>query len=336
MHYNRISINIRATRVIRIVKIYNAWMLFIALVVISACTSPPQNHFANLLTDGYKVESKRVNKAMVLGFIDESKATCIYGASPNRRVWQRINAFYNMISREFHKFSMPVYVMSVEACPAGTSIFVYLHESFENPLEAIFQEEIKLRDILNINKPARLKRRQGLASITRIKGAKPGTVFVKINQLSKLSSQNTVYAKLIDSIVVEELFQAISNGNDIQKSTQRMSILHEPAREQIPLPHPPDHSAHSLENPQFLGFFNTMLAAKPIGLCSYDVWFLVLADRAKEEGFLFYNQYLNYYKAHRDAIHKQAFAIENKAQYKSLFDSRCSGGNRGIRTKIVF
>ena len=316
-------------------KKINAWFLFVTLMLTSACTSnSQQNHFTHLLTDGYKVESNRVSKAMVLGFIDENRTTCIYGVPANQRVWQRVNTFYNMINREFHKLSMPVTVKSVEACPAGTSIFVYLHESLENPAEEIYQEETKLRHFLKLNKPARFKKRQGLASITRIKGAKPGTVFVKINQLSKLSSQNKTYARLIDSIVVEELFQAISNGNDIQKSYQRMSVLHEPARAQIPLPHPPDHSAHSLDDPKFLGFFNTMLAAKPVGLCSYDVWFLVLADRAKKEGFLFYDQYLNYYEAHRDAIHKQAFAIENKAQYSSLFDPRCMGENRGVKTKI--
>jgi len=330
-------VNKRADCVTRKDKNINAWVLFVTLMLISACTSSSQqNHFAHLLTDGYKVESNQVNKAMVLGFINEHSATCIYGVPANQRVMHRINMFYNMINREFHKLSMPVYVKSVEACPAGTSIFVYLHESFENPAEAIYQEETKLRTFLKLNQPAKLKKRQGLASITRIKSAKPGTVFVKINQLSKLSSQNKTYAKLLDSIVVEELFQAISNGNDIQKSNQRMSVLHEPARAQIPLPHPPDHSARSLADPQFLGFFNTMLAAKPVGLCSYDAWFLVLADRAKKEGFLFYDQYLDYYEEHRDAIHKQAFAIENKAQYKSLFDSRCSGGNRGIKTKIGF
>ncbi len=319
---------------IRKVKIYNAWILFVTLVLISACTSPQQNHFAHLLTDGYKVESSRVDKAMVLGFIDKNRATCIYGTSPNRRVWQRTNTFYNMINREFHKLSMPVYVKSVEACPTDTSIFVYLHESFEYPSETLYLEETKLRYFLKLNRSASFKKRQGLASITRIKGAKPGTVFVKINQLSKLSSQNRTYAKLVDSIVIEELFQAISNGNDINKSTQRMSVLHEPARAQVPLPHPPDHSAGNLDDPKFLGFFNHMLTAKPTGLCSYDVWFLVLADRAKKEGFLFYDQYLNYYETNRDAIHKQAFAIENKAPYKSLFDPRCSGENRGILTKI--
>lgn len=321
---------------IRKVKTYNAWILLVTLVLTSACASPQHNHFAHLLSDGYKVESNRVNEAMVLGFIDENRATCIYGASPNHRVWQRTNTFYNMINREFHKLSVPVYVKSVDTCPAGTSIFVYLHESLENPAEEIYKEETKLRYFLNIDKPARYKRRQGLASITRIKGAKPGTVFVKINQLSKLSSQNITYAKLLDSIVVEELFQAISNGNDIQKSNQRMSILHEPARAQIPLPHPPDHSAHSLDNAKFVDFFKTMLTAKPVGLCSYDVWFLVLANRAKKEGFLFYNQYLHYYETHRDAIHKQAFVIENKAHYKPLFDPRCSGENRGVKTKIGF
>jgi len=271
---------------------------------------------------------------MVLGFIDENRETCIYGVYPNRRVWQRINTFYNMINREFHKLSMPVYVTSVEACPVGTSIFVLLHESFENPAEAIYREETKLRYFLKLDKPAVIKKRQGLASITRIKSTKPGTVFVKVNQLSKLSSQHKTYAKLVDSIVVEELFQAISNGSDINKSTQRMSVLHEPARAQIPLPHPPDHSAGNLDDPKFLVFFNHMLTAKPTGLCSYDIWFLVLADRAQKEGFLFYDQYLNYYKANRDAIHKQAFAIEDKAQYKSLFDPRCSGENRGLGTKI--
>lgn len=320
--------------VIRKVKIQNIGLFFILVVLTSACSSPPQNHFAHLLTDGYKVESNLTNKAMVLGFIDENRASCIYGVSPNRRVWQRINTFYKMINREFHKLSMPVYVKSVEACPAGTSIFVFIHESFENPAEAIYREETKLRYFLKLDKPAVIKKRQGLASITRIKSAIPGTVFVKINQLSKLSSQHETYAKLVDSIVVEELFQAISNGSDIHKSSQRMSVLHEPARAQIPLPHPPDHSARSLDDPKFLSFFNTMLAAKPVGLCSYDVWFLVLADRAKKEGFIFYDQYLDYYEEHRDAIHKQAFTIENKAQYESLFDPRCTGENRGIKTKV--
>ena len=309
-------------------------LLLITIFIASACTSPQQNHFAHFLTDGYKVESNQVSKAMVLGFIDDSSASCVYGMRVNHRVWQRINAFYTMINREFHKLSMPVYVKSIEDCPAGTSIFVYLHESLENPTEEIYQEETKLRSFLKLNRPARFVRRQGLASITRIKGAKPGTVFVKINQLSRLSFQNETYAKLVDSIVVEELFQAISNGNDIQKTYQRTSVLHEPAREQIPLPHPPDHSVRSLDNPQFLDFFNTMLAAKPVGLCSYDVWFLILADRAKKEGFQFYDQYLDYYEEHRDAIHKQAFSIESKPRYRSLFDSRCSGENRGTKTKI--
>ncbi len=318
----------------RKVKTYNAWILFVTLMLISACTLPQQNHFAHLLSDGYKVENNQANKAMVLGFIDENKASCIYGVPANHRVRQRVTTFYRMINREFHKVSMPVYVRSVEACPTDTSICVYLHESFEYPSETLYLEETKLRYFLKISRPASFKKRQGLASITRIKGAKPGTVFVKINQLSKLSSQNKTYAKLVDSIVVEELFQAISNGNDINKSTQRMSVLHEPARAQIPLPHPPDHSIGSLEDPQFLGFFNKMLNAKPTGLCSYDVWFLALADKAKEEGLYFYDQYLNYYEMHRDAIHKKAFKIENKTQYKSLFDARCSGENRGVKTKI--
>ena len=140
------------TCVIRKVKIQNIGLFFILVVLTSACSSPPQNHFAHLLTDGYKVESNLTNKAMVLGFIDENRASCIYGVSPNRRVWQRINTFYKMINREFHKLSMPVYVKSVEACPAGTSIFVYLHESFENPAEAIYREETKLRYFLKLDR----------------------------------------------------------------------------------------------------------------------------------------------------------------------------------------
>jgi len=311
-------------------------ILCAALLINNACSSKqPQDHFANLLEDGYKVVSNEVKKPMILGFLAEKDASCFYGAVVNPSVKKRADSLYKLITREFNTSSMPIYVSDVRQCPANTSIFVYLHENLKNPEQTIYQEEVKLRNFLRNNQPAKLKKRQGLASITRIKGGKLGVVFVKINQLTRLSQQNKTYAKLRDAIVTEELFQAISNGNDIQKSNQRMSVLHEPARQQIPLPHPPDHSAQSLENPRYLSFFKTMLKEKPTGLCSYDLWFMILAKKAKRKEFVFYEQYLNDYKDNSQAIHQQAKKISEKPEYKHLFDPRCSGENRGKNTKIA-
>jgi len=326
-------------------SIYSYLIFFIFLYLpIFGCSQKPTNDsmFIQYLDRGYARKVKAYNyEPLIFGFLTNRKSTCIYGELPNETIKNNINSLYQLIVDELGELELPIYSSSLSKCPNDTSIFVFTHSTLNHPNKRLSSELKKVYEFTHAPITQKIKghwpRFNGLGSSSIVRGTN-GKIFVEFNQFDNLIKQDSIYIKLAKSIAIEELYQGITNGYDIPYSKKIMGKLHEASLEgnTIRQKEPSIFSVTTIGNNQYKTYFKDyLLDLKPKGLCSFDLWFLLLSDTMKDNKSYKYDDYVNMWKVNLKKYKEISSNIEVDKDYKHLFDSRCSGANAGINTKIL-
>lgn len=322
------------------------FVIILCGILLTGCTSKGNNQteFIQYLDIGYTKKVKAYNyEPLLFGFLVKRKTTCIYGETPNATIKKTIDNLYKLITTELNELELPKYVNSLSMCPDNTSIFVFIHSTLEQPnkyLRSEFQKAYQFLGI-SINKKHKAHWVFNGAGSAHIIEASNGKMFVEINQLTHLIKQDNIYKKVAKSIALEELYHAITNGNDIHFSKKMMSKLNEPSLKRnasiIKQKEPVRFNTDTIGENQFKTYFKSyILDLKPQALCSFDLWFLLSANEMKNKKTVRYTNYVKLLNSDEyTKILQRAMLIEKNIKYSSLFDPRCSGKNAGVNTKII-
>ena len=292
-----------------------------------------QKAFIELLNKGYKANSKEYTP-MILGFHLDRNISCVYGEKPEPHVKSRINLLYKLITTEFNELSMPLFVNNLNECPKETSIFIFLYHTLKNPTEEIFQNNTNIYKFLDKNITAKREKQIGMGNVIRLKHTN-GKVAVAVNQFTELQKLDKLYLATSHVTAIEELYQAISSGYDITTHNEKKSMLEEPCGEhEIGIKAPETYSIDNIGKNQYGEYFKKINKAKVNGLCTFDLWFLILADMAKEQNIQWYDDHIKLFDKNFDSIKNRAITIENNSDYKELFDPRCSGKFAGEKSMV--
>lgn len=321
------------------------FIFIFCIIFLIGCSQPENNQttFVHYLDKGYAKRAKAYDyEPLIFGFQVNRKSTCVYGEKPNETVKTAIDDLYLLIVNELGELAPPLYVKSLSECQKDTSIFVYIYSTLEQPNKHLRKEFETVYQFSET--PINTKHKihwifNGVGSSHIIHGAN-GKMFVEINQLNKLIKQDEAYKKVAKTIALEELYHAISGGDDLHFSKKMMSKLNEPSLKanysRIKQKEPTIFTVNSIGKNQYKIYFkNYILELKPQSLCSFDLWFLLLADQMKDKKTVKYNNYVRVFNSEYKQIQQRALSIEKSPKYKALFDPRCSGVNVGLNTKII-
>lgn len=324
-------------------KKFTLLLLLLASLFTAYSQADNKSVFIEYLDKGYAQRVKVYDyEPLVFGFLVKRKSTCIYGEAPNKVVKRVIDNLYALITNELNELDSPKYVSTILECPKDTSIFTFIHSSLEQPNDRLRSEFEKAyiysKTSINIKHKVHWVF-NGAGSSHIIRGSN-GKMFVEINQLNNLIKQDKIYEKVAKSIALEELYHAISGGKDIHFSKKMMSKLNEPSIKRniktVKQKEPLVFSVKNIDSDQYNAYFrNYILDLKPESLCTFDLWFLLLADEIKNKKTVKYKNYVRLFNNKYDQIKKRALQIENNPKYSNLFDTRCSGSNAGVATKIT-
>lgn len=256
---------------------------------------------------GYKVIPIFVKKTRI----------CIYNTSPNLVTKRVLNSFFSLLKKEFN-FGSQIYVKKLESCPSDTRIYFMLRDKL-NPYKSLGAEYITVFKQQGID--AKIMSRANTMAFGGLRLSKGKLVgFLTVNQMTDNISNEIVQANL-KRLIIQELFQGITNGRDIEIPEKLMSILHE------------NSSHRGVVEEIDTDLFKRSMKYNPTGLCGYDLWYLLVWDKF-DKPLEFKSKFTEEFKKNYSLIIKRALEIENNPAYKSLFDPRCSGKNTGINTKI--
>ncbi len=266
-----------------------------------------KERFLELMGNGYKFNGHIYSRSKGIN-------TCVYHEEPNKNTKKAIESFYNLLHQEFKVFNPPQYKKSLEMCLSNTDLYINLMDYREMSAESltIAASSVFARHNLVLNK--QLKPSLGQVVLRSKKNIK----IISFISIMQIIDEEKYEASYLVPTIIEELFQAIALGRDIDVRKKPMSKLHEDRiRFKTGLPYK----------------FEKFERYNPVALCGFDIWYLILIY-GDEERSLSYDDYIRKFLMNYSSIKERSLKIEKNPAYKDLFDPRCSGKNTGINTKI--
>ncbi len=290
-------------------------MLSLASCVSININEAQKKHFLTLLDKGYQWKKGHIytrNKSSI--------KTCVYHKEPNRQSKEAIESFFNLLHQEFKVFSPPQYKKTLKMCSTDTDVYINLGGSKMN-VESLTIAASNVFSRHNIILKKRLNPSLGQVAVRSMKNKIIS--FISIMQEIDEKEMQVVGDKKYEAhylvpTIIEELYQAISLGRDINVRKKPMSKLHE------------DRLRFKSRLPYEFAKFEQY---NPVALCGFDIWYLILIY-GDEKKLSSYDAYSSKFLRMYGLIKKRAMKIENNPAYKGLFDPRCSGKNTGVNTKI--
>ncbi len=271
-----------------------------------------------LLKKGYV---RKYNNKDVIYRFPKKTLICIYNDDPNTVAKTTLKRFFRLLKSEFD-FGEQVHVKNLESCPQNSHIFFQLrdelnyYKSLGGEFKKVFENKgIKTRIYNSVG-------RMGFGAIRIRKDKTIG--FATVFQMTKHIGDKVIDAR-VNELIIEELYQTIAMGRDVDVEEKPKSILNEV---NFTYGGGPDH-----RDDVDIDAFKSRGQKNPLGLCGYDLWFLLTVSKF-DKRIIPFEDFLNKLDQDFFKIKKRALEIENNPAYKGLFDQRCSGENSGINTKI--
>lgn len=314
------------------------------IFILFGCSNYLDSAFIELVNKDYGGERK--DGSRVITGLTSYRNTCIYG-NPNTILKSRIDKIYQFLDEEFHGFSEYTFTQNLEDCPTDTLIYIYLYtypfkrKELKKHLEIVTKLQHEFFKVMKRNKTKTSENAKEIARsvnpwgtlITYGDGRRSSNSFIAINQgdFNELITEKDKndYTSIYNSILTEELFQAITYGrdHDIARARPISSLLYE--KDNIDL--------NGTELSTMSEFWNL----KPSGFCEYDLWHLIMSDKipgitdklhSPEQWTL--NRYKEEFIKNYSEIKIRSSKIINNPKYSDLFDPLCSGDNRGANSKV--
>ena len=265
-------------------------------------TDTARKEFVYLLKKGFSDDAYYGNKRYVFG-LSHNRVSCVYGSTPNSVAKEQIDKLYKLFRNEFHIYDRLDYVQEFTSCPADTSVYIHLHES-KNRKE-LWNDISHILSYRGVTRKESLEfLRKQIDPVAFVLGTfsdadrdeekiidsrgENKLFFVSIDQNSKNVRKNILMQDYLKMVITEELYQTFTAGKDLHKLNSK-SIL-----EGLITP-PSQRQYFKLINhdPKMV---RRLINANATGMCTYDLWFLILARGFDQTLFSLGDYKIRFYK----------------------------------------